>query len=1172
MAEKPAVVAEEKPAEATAVAATEPPSGKGRVLSDISPEAQHINETIAKQQAKNIAAIPKEGEPTEEGASKGKKWTKPELAAFDENNKAADKVSADHPLPESETPEEKLDRAKAMVNAAKGDKVNIPTQFGEASKHGPSVLLLREAKDLVSAARTGTREERAKAFSRFTVREGLIREGRFKEALEDRIAEGAESRALGSPEGAADRESSEEEPVGRAAEAGAEAEHVPGAEGGLTAEEHHERQQEEGVVEARERPKVVTEAKEGKDYTVPTFGKRKPIEVAKAGERQKLAGFAPKGEAAKKISLAKKLTPESKSKSISESLREGGDEDESEARSAGETKQPDTVTIPHKKTGADVEAKVNRSTTLGEALKQSFREQDHAKFMRPALRKLVSMITRVVGDTPVHYVDDSELANAGRNAYGLYDSKKNHIVMNDDYSRYDSMLHEGFHALTSRLIDKSPELSKLISRLGGEVADYLNDNPDAIKGIAKKDLRYALSDVKEFITHVMTNKEFQNLLRRVKISDDLSKALGIPKWRLSTAFNGLIDAIRSHLGMSPRDTSVIEGAMSITEDIARTQSPNEAVEAGVAGGRGGMDESEISPEARKRLDDGDRGAFYRNPREIAEAVKGINAAAVKGIGKDLLTNKSAAFLKGHLNWLPGNYVEELHGHLFEDAKGHIIDAINTARNKVASTYRDLYRASADLRAQAYLTDRRYASQMPDYSDLVARSVRYNIHAEKVPTAPGKNREDVQRDANWAKAHEDYNKLPPALQRRYVAEKKFMIDSKKAEAEDILRNTIPLYDAPKGMTHEEAIKRALDNNLDADHWEHYEKEGADGYIRDAMRQMSGKDVYANSQRSEDERYVVHGRYDMPSGGSAKSMTGEDLPDNQREFATEKEMRDYAAATPLHAKMRDVAYVKDANGKLTDVYPKTPETEKPGLAGKRVRMADAEATGHRVTLERADMETATDKAEGDRKRATMEAAGVKELTGVLDRRDDKTWGKINTPQQKVLERRINSQSQLNDVSKQDLIKQTRQMALASANSYSGHQMMRRKVFGADFSSADGLADYAKASAQRAARMAHRAELDEAMTRMDDHVKANEGNSDTSLRMTSVANNMWSRVHSDTLNRKINPTMHKIMAYAFTNFLVRPSHILLQQLHNYVYTVPHVASRAMAHGRRFRRRTKR
>ncbi len=666
-----------------------------------------------------------------------------------------------------------------------------------------------------------------------------------------------------------------------------------------------------------------------------------------------------------------------------------------------------------------------------------------------------------------------------------------------------------------------------------------------------------MSDVKEFITHVMTNKEFQNLLRRVKISDDLSKDLGIPKWRLSTAFNGLIDAIRSHLGMSPRDTSVIEGAMSITEDIARTQSPNEAVEAGVRAGSG-IDESEISPEARKRLDDGDRGAFYRNPKEIAEAVKGINAAAVKGIGKDLLTNKSAAFLKGHLNWLPGNYVEELHGHLFEDAKGHIIDAINMARNKVASTYRDLYRASADLRAQAYLTDRRYASQMPDYSDLVARSVRYNIHAEKVPTAPGKNREDVQRDANWAKAHEDYNKLPPALQRRYVAEKKFMIDSKKAEAEDILRNTIPLYDAPKGMTHEEVIKRALDNDLDADHWEHYEKEGADGYIRDAMRQMSGKDVYANSQRSEDERYVVHGRYDMPSGGNAKSMTGEDLPDNQREFATEKEMRDYAAATPLHAKMRDVAYVKDANGKLTDVYPKTPETEKAGLAGKRVRMADAEATGHRVTLERAHMETATDKAEGDRKRAMMEAAGVKELTGVLDRRDDKTWGKINTPQQKVLERRINSQSQLNDVSKQDLIKQTRQMALASANSYSGHQMMRRKVFGADFSSADGLADYAKASAQRAARMAHRAELDEAMTRMDDHVKANEGNPDTSLRMTSVAHNMWNRVHSDTLNSKINPTMHKIMAYAFTNFLVRPSHILLQQLHNYVYTVPHVAAR--------------
>ncbi len=42
-----------------------------------------------------------------------------------------------------------------------------------------------------------------------------------------------------------------------------------------------------------------------------------------------------------------------------------------------------------------------------------------------------------------------------------------------DYLRYDSMLHEGFHALTSRLIDKSLNLGKLISRLGGEVADYI---------------------------------------------------------------------------------------------------------------------------------------------------------------------------------------------------------------------------------------------------------------------------------------------------------------------------------------------------------------------------------------------------------------------------------------------------------------------------------------------------------------------------------------------------------------------------------------------------------------------------------------------------------------------------------------------------------------------------
>ena len=54
------------------------------------------------------------------------------------------------------------------------------------------------------------------------------------------------------------------------------------------------------------------------------------------------------------------------------------------------------------------------------------------------------------------------------------------------------------------------------------------------------------------------------------------------------------------------------------------------------------------------------------------------------------------------------------------------------------------------------------------------------------------------------------------------------------------------------------------------------------------------------------------------------------------------------------------------------------------------------------------------------------------------------------------------------------------------------------------------------------------------------------------------MNDRVHTDTLSPKVSPMMHKIMTYAFTNFLVRPSHILLQQLHPYIYSIPHIAAR--------------
>ena len=82
---------------------------------------------------------------------KGKHWTKGELLAKKENaNQAANEImqaERNHPKP-GEQPNDILARAKGIVAEAKG--IHVPTEITEEGKHGPGMMLLREAKDLVA--------------------------------------------------------------------------------------------------------------------------------------------------------------------------------------------------------------------------------------------------------------------------------------------------------------------------------------------------------------------------------------------------------------------------------------------------------------------------------------------------------------------------------------------------------------------------------------------------------------------------------------------------------------------------------------------------------------------------------------------------------------------------------------------------------------------------------------------------------------------------------------------------------------------------------------------------------------------------------------------------------------------------------------------------------------
>jgi hypothetical protein len=359
----------------------------------------------------------------------------------------------------------------------------------------------------------------------------------------------------------------------------------------------------------------------------------------------------------------------------------------------------------------------------------------------------------------------------------------------------------------------------------------------------------------------------------------------------------------------------------------------------------------------------------------------------------------------------------------------------------------------------------------------------------------------------------------------------------------------MFDAPKGSTLDELMERAHKNDMTDDDWSHYEDLGIADRLHEAYQMANKKDVYFNSQR--DGRYVVSGRYEMPKGGADHDYSGSELPDNVREFNTEADAHKYATSTRMKATTREIKYYKD---------PDTGEIKK--VAGIEAASLGTITPRYRVSLERQNFQAAASRAEAERNRQAMEADGVKELSGVMDKRDEKSWSSLNSADQQLLERKLDSRKDLNDAERQHMKDVTRQMMLASRGGMGAHMIQARKVAGAKFDTAAGLHSYTRAINFHTARQSHITELDDAMDRLDAHEKAmRSAEPDSALRRSIVANELRDRVYganANALSSASSPLVHRLMTWAFLNFLARPSHILLSQIHPYIYSVPMMAAR--------------
>ena len=215
-----------------------------------------------------------------------------------------------------------------------------------------------------------------------------------------------------------------------------------------------------------------------------------------------------------------------------------------------------------------------KAETAKDAIAKSYNVGRYAAGAPQMMGKLRDLIVKYVGDVVVHYISNADMdrlmgnePDADYHTLGGYNSialnGKPVIILNADHFRGDTAIHEAFHALTDIMLAKHPDLRAAMERLRIEVLQNL---PDMTKA-ERENIAYFLTSGKEFLTGMMTNWHMQELLKGVKISDWLAKDLGIPKWRKMTMWEGALAIIRDAIGLGPRDTSAIEAAMSLTEQL-----------------------------------------------------------------------------------------------------------------------------------------------------------------------------------------------------------------------------------------------------------------------------------------------------------------------------------------------------------------------------------------------------------------------------------------------------------------------------------------------------------------------------------------------------------------------------------------------------------------------------
>jgi hypothetical protein len=1094
------------------------PGVSGRVLpAEIPPAERAALEEQSKAQAAQVRQNIRQMERTPGEKLAGHR-TKAEVSTLAEQNRIADDIVGKHPIGASDglamDPTQaggkgarlKLEaRLRNMVDAATKAGVKIPREISEtvdpAHMHSAGKVILREAQQYLKGAATRTSAD----IQKFLMREHELRTGGpegLRRVLQERAAEGRE----------------------RAAEHGA-AKEVATAE----PEAPHEAP---GEAEDRELERIDRERAEQHEAEAARHLEERRAESEAMRKEQAKAAAETKAPATVgfKVETVKRRT-----------LRK-------QEMQPDEGAKPETIKT-QSMDGEDIEVTPKRSTTASEAIKEHFNPLRYSSEMRPMMNRLSEAVNRLAGDTPVHYVSDADMTKLlGERAHGVYDADTHAIFLNSEHPRHDTALHEAFHAATARALLDSKPLHNLMTALHKELNSLVPKMQ--LTDAERHEITYALSDPEELLTGLMTERTVQDVFKRAKISPELAHRLEIPKWRKATMWEGALSLIRRVLGLGPRDTSAVEAAMALTEHTMWKKSPGMAMEAA-----GRLDRNDGMGRRLRQITEPEESekAERAMPERMRDLGENVGKAAIDA--KDNLTAAAQRNLPRVMN---GVQMSRSYGKLFTDKAGNAIDDLFGIGRRKGAALAKRFQDDAPLIADAHVLSDKFAGHQDTMSKLEMDATKFNVRPEqdfKPPKDPVKAAmENWQHNAHAAHVAEAFKSLPKELQDNHIARRDAYAAKSIAIADQHIDSVLDNFPLPDGATRASTLKRIRENDLSEADKAHYEDLGMLDSLQRDIAARKGDKVYFHGLRDGD--HVVVGYHPMPEGGHSVDYSGSKLPENVREFDDRAEAQKFTAGTELYATPKIRYYLEDPNrpGHFA------PSVTDP-VTGKEVRAGPHEydAKRYQVALQHEHTEVHDSHAKAKRAGDAMREAGLQNVSGVLDKRQEGNWSRINTDAGAAMERRIKDRNDLTAAQKDAAIEAARSYSLVSRGGFQSHLVTRRNISGARYASAEALRSYMHSANTHMVNKQFAGETADVMQRLE---AMDDKNRDTKNSYTSsaVMNELRDRVYRspESMASKNAPWVNRLLMLGYMRWLVGPRHLMMMQSHPYAYSAPQMAGR--------------